>query len=89
MILTEVDSPDLILLDMRMEDMSGPEFLLELEEKHPEIFENVPIVFLTGVDKVPISKAVGFIRKPMDLDKFLEAVHGFIEMGIGRPRLVH
>src|SRR5665213_1695803 len=61
-ILVEINKPDLILLDMRMEDMSGPDFLLALEEKRPEIFECVPVVFLSGVDKVPISKAAGFIR---------------------------
>ena len=31
-ILEKIAQPDLILLDMRMEDMSGPEFLLTLEK---------------------------------------------------------
>ncbi len=88
-VLDEIARPDLILLDMRMEDMSGPEFLLALEEKRPEIIENVPVVFLTALDQVPISKAVGFIKKPFDLDRFLESVHGFIELGIGRPVFKH
>ena len=82
--LTEIAQPDLILLDMRMEGMSGSEFLLVLEEKQPEIFENVPVVFLSAIDKAPVSKAAGFIRKPVDMDKFLVAVHGFIESGTNR-----
>ena len=69
---------------MTMPDMSGPEFLLLLEEKLPEILKNVPVVFFTAMDKVPLSKATGFIRKPFVFDNFLEAVAGFIENGIDR-----
>ena len=58
---------------------------MALEEKRPEIIENVPVVFVTGMDKVPASKAVGFIKKPFNNDKFLEAIQGFIERGICRP----
>ena len=83
-ILNEVNKLDLILLDLRMEDMSGSEFLEKLEQTKPEIVETVPVVFLTGMDKVPISKAVGFIRKPYDMDDFLAAVHNFIEAGVPR-----
>ena len=80
--LSEIDPPDLILLDMRMEDMSGPDFLTVLEEKKPEIIKKVPIVFLTGMDKVPLTKASGFIRKPFNIDEFLISVRHFIEIGI-------
>ena len=85
-VLAEIAQPDLILLDMRMEDMSGPEFLLVLEETRPEIVENVPVVFITGMDKIPASKAAGFINKPFDMDTFLAAVHRFIEIGTNRIR---
>jgi len=80
-ILSEINQPDLILLDMQMPDMSGPEFLVILEEKQSDVLKNVPVVFLTAMDRVPVSKAVGCIRKPMDIDKFLEAVHRFIAKG--------
>ncbi len=88
-ILSEINPPDLILLDMKMENMSGPDFLTALEEKRPDIIENVPIVFLTAMERVPPSKAVGFIRKPFDMVKFVQAVHRFIKMGTGRPRYEH
>lgn len=78
-ILANIPNPNLILLDMRMEGMSGPEFLLALEEKYPEIIKTVPIVFLTAMDKVPVTKASGFIKKPMDLDHFLTDIGRFIE----------
>ena len=83
-ILSEIDRPNLILLDVHMGDMSGPEFLQALEEQKPEIIECVPVVFLTASDTVPPSRAVGFIRKPMELDQFLLDVQHFMEMGTCR-----
>ena len=80
-LLGKIDPPDLILLDMRMEDMSGLEFLLTLEQKHQEIVKTVPVVFLTAVDHVPESKAVGFIKRPIALDKFLDRIYQFIKNG--------
>jgi CheY-like chemotaxis protein len=85
-LLKEGHKPDLILLDFRMEEMSGTEFLAELEKNIPEIFESVPIVFLSGMDALPETKASGFIRKPIDMDNFLTAAHRFIEIGANRIR---
>ncbi len=84
-VLTKIDEPNLILLDMQMDDMTGAEFLTILEEEQPEIIKDVPVVFVTGLDEVPKSKAVGFIRKPADMDHFLKAVHHFVEMGFHAP----
>lgn len=81
--LSQIDQPDLILLDMQLGDMLGTELLTLLEEKRPEIIEKVPVVFLTGSDMIPISKAVGIIRKPVDSDKLLEITHRFIKIGTG------
>jgi CheY-like chemotaxis protein len=80
-ILEEIDEPDLILLDMRMQDMSGADFLLLLEEKLPEIIKDVPIVFQSAVEEIPKSKATGFIRKTGQIEHFLEEVRRFISMG--------
>ena len=80
-ILGEIKEPDLILLDMRMEDMSGTDFLLMLEEKKPEIIKDVPVVFHTALDEVPASKAAGFIRKARDIGKYVEDVRRFIKLG--------
>ena len=88
-VLGEITQPDLILLDMRMQDMSGPEFLAVLEERQPEILEKVPVVFLSAMNEVPVSKAVGFIKKPFDIDEFLESVLRFIEAGTNHRRHKH
>ncbi|MEZ0391625.1 MAG: response regulator [Pseudobdellovibrionaceae bacterium] len=84
-ILSEIDEPNLILLDMQLGDMNGTQFLAMLEEKKPEIIEIVPIVFMTGMDVVPESKAAGLIRKPANMDTFIKAVQRFIEMGYHEP----
>lgn len=89
-LLSEINNPDLILLDMKMEGMSGSEFLTMLEEKRPDLVQEVPIVFLTGMNEVPKSKAVGFIRKPInDIDTFLKDIHRFIELGTGYSYHAH
>lgn len=86
-ILAKIDKPDLILLDLRMEDMSGPEFIVVLERELPKVFGSVPIVFISGEENIPRSKASGFIRKPFDMSEFLAAVRRYIEIGTSQIRL--
>lgn len=80
-VLGEIKKPKLILLDVQMEDMSGMEFLNLLEKKNPEIFASVPVVFLTGMDQIPVANVRGFIRKPFENNNFLKAIYHFIETG--------
>ena len=80
-LLAKITAPDLILLDMQMEDMSGVEFLKLLELEQPSVVEEVPVVFMTGMATVPKTKAVGFIRKPAEIGKFLAEVHYYIDKG--------
>lgn len=84
-VLDEISEPGLILLDMCMDDMSGSQFLEVLENLRPKTFENVPVVFLTGVSEIPKGKHKGFLRKPIDNDKMVETVHSFIDRQT-RPR---
>lgn len=85
-LLTKIANPSLILLDVRMGDMSGPEFLEVLEKQRPEVIETVPVVFLTAMDKVPKSKAIGFIQKPIDLEKLLATIKHYIELEVGHTQ---
>ena len=78
-ILEENNFPDLILLDMKMKEMTGADFLKKLEEKSPETITKVPVVFYSALDRMPKSKACGFIRKAGTIDQFLDAVHGFLK----------
>ena len=89
-LLSNIETLDLILLDMCMGEMSGPEFLKLFEKTQPKLFAKVPVVFLSGMDKIPESKAAGFIRKPLpDIDTFLESVDCFIKAGNGRLQFKH
>lgn len=76
--LAEISPPALILLDMQLGDMNGIEFLKTLEKKMPKIIEEVPIVFMTGMDHVPPSRAVGFIQKPAEMEMFLTEISRYI-----------
>ncbi|CUA81890.1 Response regulator receiver domain [Gulbenkiania indica] len=76
-VLDDIETPDLILLDFRMYDMTGVDFLARLEAEHPQLLDQTPVVFLTGMDSVPPSRAAGFIRKLTDLDRFIELVHEY------------
>ncbi len=78
-VLSKIELPDLMLVDVIMREMSGPEFLLKLEEMRPDIFKRVPIVFSSALEKVPESKAIGFIRKPRDVGEFLGEVRRFVD----------
>ena len=63
-------NPDLILLDVMMPCMDGPETLTRLQEE--ELLGNTPVVFLTArTQKEEVAKylelgAVGVIAKPFD-----------------------
>ena len=88
-VLSEM-TPNLILLDMQMDDMSGTDFLIKLEEMLPDLVKSVPVVFLTGMSQVPKSKASGFIRKPIDdIPEFLKQVRNFIDQGVQPQRINH
>lgn len=62
------DVPDLILLDLQMPDMSGPEFLEELRKTHPDL----PVVVVTGYPDSELMKQAAryaplmMLTKPVD-----------------------
>lgn len=70
---------DLVLLDFSLGDMNGPEFLKRLEAEQPQTLKEVPVVFLTGMDKneVPPTKATGLISKSAGMEQFLKSVHSY------------
>jgi len=70
--------PDLILLDWHLPRKSGREVLAEIKE-HPQ-WKRIPVVIMTSsADENDILAAYDrhancYITKPIDLDKFMEAV---------------
>lgn len=77
------NKPDLIILDVLLPDISGPEVAVRISEK--EDLKNIPIIFLTGMlSKEEEEKTHGIIAnrtvisKPCDRDTLLKAIHNKI-----------
>jgi DNA-binding response OmpR family regulator/glycine cleavage system H lipoate-binding protein len=74
-----------ILLDIKMPNMSGIEFLEELRAKKP----NVPVILMTGYPSVPNAVsairlgAAGYVTKPFTPEEISQAVLKFVR-GSGR-----
>jgi two-component system response regulator (stage 0 sporulation protein F) len=80
--LVDSEHPDLILLDIRMGEMSGVDVLRELRQRN----NGVKVVMVSGIeeDKVvqqtTVLGAVGFIHKPLILEELEKVV--LRELGI-------
>src|SRR5262245_16588631 len=69
--------PDLILLDLRLPDMTGVEVVRELQEKLPEV---PPVVFLSAGSPQSLKEAArsvgaAAVRKPFNLDELFEVIN--------------
>jgi len=63
---------DMVLLDVTMPRLSGPEALTELRMTHPRL----PVVLVTGTrpDRELEERADGVVKKPIDFDELLSSV---------------
>ena len=72
------DAPDMIMLDVMMELMSGPEIMKEI--MRDERLSKLPIIFLTSraepedIKKYMDLGAAGVIAKPFDITTFADRV---------------
>jgi len=70
--------PDLVLLDLNMPRVSGMEVLVAIKED-PDL-RRIPVVIMTGsTEEKDVVRAYDrhancFINKPIDMDKFMDAV---------------
>ena len=74
--------PDLILLDMRMPQLSGPEFCKLVRED--EEIKDIKIIFFSASDDINASllkkyNIEGFIQKPFDIHEFSKEVIHYLE----------
>jgi chemotaxis family two-component system response regulator Rcp1 len=83
--------PDLILLDLRLPRMSGQEVLIEIKEN--PAWRRIPVVIMTSSDdEKDILAAYDkhancYVTKPVDLDKFMEAVRSIEDFWLTVVRL--
>jgi len=83
--------PDLILLDLRLPRISGQEVLAEIKQ-HP-VWKRIPVVIMTSSDdEKDIMAAYDkhancYVTKPVDLDKFMEAVRSIEDFWLTVVRL--
>jgi chemotaxis family two-component system response regulator Rcp1 len=83
--------PDLILLDLHMPRMGGLEVLAEIKQ-HPD-WKRIPVVIMTSSDdEKDIVGAYNkhancYVTKPIDIDKFMEAVRSIEDFWLSIVRL--
>jgi CheY-like chemotaxis protein len=88
---TAAPRPDLVLLDLKLPRMSGQEVLLEIKQ-NPQ-WKRIPVVIMTSSDdEKDILSAYDrhancYVTKPIDLDKFLEAVRSIEDFWLTLVRL--
>lgn len=74
--------PHLILLDLMMPVMDGAEFRRQQRELFPQL-NSVPLLVMSAdgqiQQKLKNFSASGYIKKPMDLDNFLQVIQNFID----------
>jgi len=68
--------PDLILIDLRLPDMTGVDVVREMQENLPEV---PPVIFLSADSPQSLkgaARSVGAasVRKPFDFDELFEAI---------------
>ena len=72
--LTAVEShghpPDLLLTDVVMPDMLGP----ELGEQMGKLYPDMPVVYMSGYNDRVLENEVGFLEKPFDATSLLRIV---------------
>ena len=80
--LIEKHSPDLILLDLSMPEISGYDFLKRKNELH---IDHIPIIIVSAYDSVESIElarnlgAVDFIAKPIRLDVMMDKINIYLK----------
>jgi CheY-like chemotaxis protein len=76
--VTGSDVPALVLLDSRMRDMSGNEFLDWIQGRRD--LDDIPVVLMTGDSNVVgHERAAALLRKPYELDELLQVAYAYCE----------
>ncbi|MDP2042260.1 MAG: response regulator [Algoriphagus sp.] len=75
---TEVEKPDLVLLDINIPIFNGHEVLRQI--KTTDFLKKIPVIMLTtsssqkDVNQAYENHSNSYVKKPLDMDEFLEAI---------------
>lgn len=77
-LLHHIQKPCLVLLDMMMPIMNGREFLdLVMKDSY---LAPIPVVIVSAIaDKTNTQGAIGFLKKPIDIDMVMKLVEKFCQ----------
>lgn len=87
--LRKVPSPDLILLDVVLPDISGFD-ILQRVRSHP-MLKHIPIIMITGkatredVMRALAAGANGYITKPFEFDALMNSIKAVLGLGLEPP----
>ncbi len=77
-LLHTIQKPCLVLLDMMMPIMNGREFLDEVMKD--SYLAPIPVLVVSAIaDRTTTKGAIGFIKKPVDIDTILKIVNQYCE----------
>ncbi|MDX1763953.1 MAG: response regulator [bacterium] len=66
--------PDLIVLDIKMPDISGLELLQVIKESHPQVLVVMNSAYSTFQTEPSVQKADGYVVKSSDLTELMETI---------------
>ena len=83
--LVKNEKPHLIMVDMLMDEMDGPE-LVRMIRRLPDIKQVPVLIFSAGTglsdeEAARTAGADGFLQKPVGLKELTQAVHTFVMQG--------
>lgn len=82
------ESPDVVVLDVRMGTMDGHKTLREIKKTHP----NLPVIMLTGHGAMPSAEqaleegAFDYLAKPCDIDLLAAKIQSAVRSGSPRSK---
>jgi DNA-binding response OmpR family regulator len=85
--ILEAQQPDIVVLDLRMDGMSGIDTLVEIRKAN----QDIPVVILTGHGELDDAVAgiqlgiADFLRKPVDVDHLATQIRGLLAKGPKEP----
>jgi CheY-like chemotaxis protein len=83
--------PDLVLLDVMMQDMSGYEVVQQIRQQ--DQFSSTPILLVTGNSEESTASSLevganGYIPKPIDFDKFPTQIQAALGLQLDESKQV-